>query len=66
MNDNDILTEEERYSILLKLEKDLKNIDTTIVGSAQRRLDYDGFWTSLIEDMYDVFGIDSYQEEPDY
>jgi hypothetical protein len=66
MDDNDLLTEEERYSRLLKLEQDLKNIDTTIVGSAPRRLDYDGFWTYLIEDMYDVFGIDSYQEEPDY
>lgn len=65
MDDNEIRTEEERYIILLKLEKDLKNIDTTVVGSAPRRLDYDGFWTSIIEDMYDIFGIDSYQEELD-
>lgn len=56
-------TEEERHSILLKLEEDLKNVDVTIVGSSPGKLDYNGLWTYLIEEMYDTFDIDSYEEE---
>ncbi|AFY94766.1 hypothetical protein [Chamaesiphon minutus] len=63
MDDCYIKTEEERHSILLKLEVDLKNVDVTIVGSSPGKLDYDGLWTYLIEEMYDIFDIDSYEEE---
>jgi hypothetical protein len=63
IDDCDSKTEEERRSILIKLEGDLKNVDITIVGSATGRLDYNGLWTYLIEKMYDVFDIDSYEED---
>ncbi|PSB57706.1 hypothetical protein [Chamaesiphon polymorphus] len=56
-------TEAERHNILLKLERDLKNVDVTVVGSSPGKLDYDGLWTYLIEEMYDVFDVDSYEEE---
>lgn len=61
MDDNDLKTANERQRILIELEEALKNIDNTVVGSAPGELDYDGLWTYVIEQMYDVFGIDTYQ-----
>ena len=63
IDDCDSKTEEEKRSILLKLEGDFKNVDITIVGSTPGRLDYNGLWTYLIEKMYDVFDVYSYEED---
>jgi SUKH-4 immunity protein len=66
MNDDNIKTNIERRNILVELSETLRNIDNTIVGSIPGELNYDGYWSYIIEQMYDVFGIDLYDEDHDH